>query len=99
MIIVKVRIKLILLICIIVILSACTVAPVQEMSDARMAIRSAEEAGAALYSPVQLSEARQLLNQAQNNLERGSYSAAKHYALGARDQAIRAREQASAHLP
>ena len=72
-------------------------APVQEMSDARMAIRSAEEAGAALYSPVQLSEARQLLNQAQNNLEQGSYNAAKRFALGARDQAIRAREQASAH--
>lgn len=76
--------------------AACAAAPVQEMSDARQAINSAEEAGAARYSPQQLDEARQLLDRAQLKLKIGAYGEARRLALDARDEAIRAREKASA---
>ena len=77
------------------IVTSCANAPVQEMSDARQAIRSAEEAGAARYSPQQLQAALQLLEQAQSSLETGAYLSARRLALDARDRAIQAREQAS----
>lgn len=68
--------------------------PVQEMSDARQAIRSAEEAGASRYSPQPLNMARQWLQQAQSQLEAGQYADARRAALHAREAAILAREQA-----
>ena len=77
-------------------LVACASAPVQEMSDARQAIQSAEEAGAARYSSEQLRQARHLLEQAQLQLETGAYGDARRLALDARDEAIRAREKANA---
>ncbi|MDX1654197.1 MAG: DUF4398 domain-containing protein [Candidatus Competibacteraceae bacterium] len=76
-------------------LAGCATAPVQEMSDARQAIRSAEEAGAAHYAQPQLKRARGLLDRAQRNLESGAYYQARRLALDAREEAIRAREQAS----
>lgn len=75
-------------------LTACTTAPVQEMSDARQAIYSAEAAGAAQSSPDTLLTAQRLLQEAQGHLETGAYHEARRYALDARDQAIKAREQA-----
>jgi len=77
-------------------LACATMPPVQEMSDARQAIRSAEEAGAARYSPQQLRQARQLLDRAQTDLEAGAYFNARRFALDAREEAIRAREKAGA---
>ncbi|MFZ1830882.1 MAG: DUF4398 domain-containing protein [Candidatus Competibacteraceae bacterium] len=73
-------------------LAACATAPVQEMSDARQAIRSAEAVGAARRSPENLTAAQQLLRKAQTYLEAGAYDEARRYALGARVQAIKARE-------
>ena len=76
-------------------LAACTfTAPVQEMSDARQAIRSAEEAGAAQYANDRLSEAVQLLQQAEFWLDQKAYANARQFALDARDEAISARELA-----
>lgn len=82
----------------IMLVTACATAPVQEMSDARQAIRSAQEAGAAHYSSHELQAAEQSLQQAQRWLDRGAYATARHYAIDARDQAIQAREAAAAAL-
>lgn len=76
-------------------LAACATAPVQEMSDARQAIRSAEAVGAAQRSPESLTAAQRLLRKAQVYLETGAYDDARRYALDARAQAIKAREAAS----
>ncbi|MCC6135635.1 MAG: DUF4398 domain-containing protein [Candidatus Contendobacter sp.] len=78
----------------ILLLNACAAAPVQEMSDARQAIRSAEAVGAERQSSDALSAAQRLLQQAQAQLEAGAYDDARRHALDAREQAIRAREQA-----
>lgn len=80
-------------------LTACVSAPVQEMSDARQAIRAAEAAGAERYAPEPLQKAHQLLERAQRRLEAGSYFDARHYALEARDSAIQAQEAAGAVAP
>lgn len=68
--------------------------PAQEMSDARQAIRSAEEAGAERYAPEALRRARVLLQAAQNNLQAGDYPEARTAALDAHGSALQAREQA-----
>ncbi|HRY14484.1 MAG: DUF4398 domain-containing protein [Candidatus Competibacteraceae bacterium] len=73
-------------------LTACATVPVQEMSDARQAIHSAEAVGALQRSPQALMEARRLLQAAQTQLESGAYEDARRYALDAREQAIKARE-------
>ena len=75
-------------------LTACATAPVQEMSDARQAIHSAETSGAVQRSPDSLLAAQNLLREAQDRLEAGAYGEARRYALDARDAAIKAREQA-----
>jgi hypothetical protein len=76
-------------------LTACVTVPVQEMSDARQAIYSAEAAGAAQRSPDTLLTAQRLLRKAQGRLEAGAFDDARRYALDARDAAIQAREQAA----
>jgi len=69
----------------------CAVSPpVQEMSDARQAIRAAESAGA----DSRLADARRLLELAQSSLEAGAYGEARHRALDAREAALRARDDA-----
>lgn len=75
-------------------LAACATAPVQEMSDARQAIRSAEAVGAAQRSPENFATSRRLLFDAQRQLRAGAYDTARRLALEAREQAIRAREKA-----
>jgi prophage DNA circulation protein len=79
-------------------LAACAAVPVQEMSDARQAIYSAEAAGAAQRSSDTLLTAQRLLRDAQERLEAGAYDEARRYALDARDAAIRAREQATGNV-
>ena len=76
-------------------LTACVTPPVQEMSDARPAIDSAEAAGASQRSADALIAARRLLQEAQIRLEAGAYAAARQHALDARDEAIKARERAT----
>ncbi len=83
-----------LLTTLILLLTACAAAPVQEMSDARQAIDSAQAVGAAQRSPKTLTAAQRLLQEAQAQLEAGAYDDARRHALDAREQAIRAREQA-----
>jgi ribosomal protein S20 len=69
------------------------------MSDARQAIRAAEEAGASDAPFYPLQEARQLLEQAQSQLEAGAYLSASRLAQAARDKATLARQVAVGRQP
>jgi hypothetical protein len=75
-----------------IVLAACSSAPVQEMSDARQALNAAERAGAQRHSPVVYSEAKRFLSAATVALKNGEYSQAKSSALKAKKRALRARE-------
>jgi uncharacterized protein DUF4398 len=71
-------------------LAACAGAPVQEMSNARQAIRAARDAGADKTAPQKLNEAEVLLNRAEDSLERRAYREARRNAIAARDKAAEA---------
>ena len=71
-------------------LLACAGAPVQEMSNARQAIRAARDAGAAKMAPSTLSEAEKLLQRAEQNLENRAYRDARRNAVAARGKAAEA---------
>jgi len=82
--------KRVLAVCVMMIASACAGAPVQEMSDARQAVRAAQAAGAEERAPAELAEARSLIAEAQEYLQRHEYGQAKDTAVEARRKAIRA---------
>jgi hypothetical protein len=71
-------------------LSACAGAPVQEMSNARQAIKAARDAGGSLSPPQSLVEAEALLNRAEDSLQRRAYKAARRDAIAARGKAAEA---------
>ena len=77
-------------------LAACAGAPVQEMSDARQALRAAQAAGADEYAPTPLAEAERLVGVAQAELEQRDYRSAQQAAVEARKQALQALESARA---
>lgn len=77
-------------------LAACTGAPVQEMSDARQAVRAAQAAGAAEYAPEQLQSAITLIDAAQEDLRRQEYRSALRSAVEARRRAMEALEASRA---
>jgi len=78
-------------------LSACAVMPpVQEMSDARQAIRAAHEARADQYAPQKLRSAEDSMELATRTLEQGEYEAARMAATVAKALAIKARDAAVA---
>lgn len=68
----------------------CSTAPVQEMSNARQAIRAARDAGADKAAPQTLTEAQALLEQAEASLQRRSYREARRNAVSARSKATEA---------
>jgi hypothetical protein len=70
-------------------LSGCSSAPVQEMSDARQAIEAAKQGG----TNPDLHEAESLLKQAQLALEAGNYTVAKEKANAARIAALHAQQE------
>jgi hypothetical protein len=75
----------------IVMLAGCAGAPIQEMSDARQAIRAAERAGAAQYAPEPLAEAKKLVEQARSGMQQREYREARDHAERAREKAVEAR--------
>ncbi len=78
-------------------LAACTVLPpVQEMSDARQAIKAAREARADEYAPQKLRSAEDSMELATRTLEQGEYEAARMAATVAKALAIKARDAAMA---
>ena len=88
------RIVIIAVVCALL-LASCASAPVQEMSDARQALRAAENAGAPVYSAEDYASAKALLDSAEQSLESQDYDSARQQATDARELAIRARENAS----
>jgi hypothetical protein len=76
--------------------AGCAGAPAQQMSDARQAIRAAEQAGAGKHAPALLGEAQQLVERARVNLETGEYRQARDDAGLARATAMEARRLSEA---
>ena len=74
--------------------SACAGAPVQEMSNARQAIKAARDAGAEQIVPNTLDEAQALLQRAEMSLQRRAYREARRDAIAARDKASEALDAA-----
>ncbi|HSN72812.1 MAG TPA: hypothetical protein VLT59_14950 [Steroidobacteraceae bacterium] len=70
--------------------AGCASAPVQEMSDARQAIRAARDAGAAEKAPAMLDEARSLLASAEAHLEKREFREARDDAVAAHERAVEA---------
>lgn len=68
----------------------CAGAPVQEMSNARQAIKAARDAGAERVAPQKLTEAQSLLEQAEASLQKGAYGDARRSAIAARSRATEA---------
>lgn len=79
-----------LLLALAVSVSGCAGAPVQEMSNARQAIKAAREAGAEKIVPTTLSEAQALLERAETNLQKRAYRDARRDAIAARSKATEA---------
>jgi len=82
--------KNLVLACLLLVVGACAGAPVQEMSDARQAIRAAQAAGAVERAPDHLGRAQSLIDEAQGELQRHDYRQAQRKALEARDEAVKA---------
>ena len=71
-------------------ITGCQTAPVQEMSDARQAITVAKEAGAAEYAIAELKAAEDFLVSAERNLDRREYKQARDDAMQAKVNALAA---------
>jgi sialic acid synthase SpsE len=84
----------VLAVIVILTLSACAGAPVQEMSNARQAIRAARDAGAENVAAQEFTEARALLERAEASLQSREYRDARRNAVAARGKAVRALEAA-----
>ena len=74
-----------------IVLAGCILAPpVQEMSDARQAIAAAEAAAADRWARDEISEARRLIAEAEQDIAVEAYGPARSNALRAQDRAVRA---------
>lgn len=76
---------------VIAVLSACASAPTQDMADARVALRTAEQAGARERAKLLLTRAERSLTEAEALLESGLYSNARTSARHAVRSALAAR--------
>ncbi|MCC6301841.1 MAG: DUF4398 domain-containing protein [Gammaproteobacteria bacterium] len=72
-------------------LVGCAMAPTQEMSDARQSVQAAHEAGARDYASHNLRIAVEYLEEAERELELRYFSRARHDAVVARSEALKAR--------
>lgn len=72
-------------------LAGCATAPTQEMSDARQSVQAAHEAGARDYASHHLRVAVQYLQEAERELELRYFSRARHDAVVAKSEAVKAR--------
>lgn len=77
-------------------LAGCAVAPTQEMSDARQSVQAAQDAGASGYAVENLENARRYLEQAERELELRYFNRARHDAIVAKSEAVKARNVALA---
>ena len=72
----------------------CSSVPVQEMSDARQAIRSAQNEGVSSQTSPEFADALRLIKSAEQKLESGEYKKARMNALIAKQKALDARQNA-----
>jgi len=86
------------LLAILLVAGCAATAPVQEMSDARQAIRAAESVGPTASGSADLHEAKLLMESAESALAGGRYGEARRLAGDARSLAIRARERSAADV-
>lgn len=78
-------------------LSGCATAPpIQEMSNARQSVQAAHEAGATEYGSQNLEVARDYLARAERELELRYFARARHEAVVAKSEAIKAHNVAVA---
>ena len=77
-------------------LLGCASAPVQEMSDARQAVRAAQDAGAATKAPQTFAQAQDALSRAESLLNKRFYNSARKSAEEAHSKGIAALEQSRA---
>lgn len=80
-------------------LAGCAGPPIQEMSNARQAVRAASHAGADKSAAEPLAEAQRLLKTAEAELNRGEYREAREHAEQARSKAMEARRIAESTGP
>lgn len=64
-----------------------TTPPAQEMSDARQSLEAAQTIGASEHAPEVLGNARQLLSQAESDMQNGDYERAQRDAIAAHEAA------------
>jgi len=82
-----------------VLVVGCASAPVQEMSDARQAIRAAQDAGAATSAAKPFSEAQTALNRAESQLNKRFFRSARRNAEEAHTKAVEALQLARETKP
>jgi hypothetical protein len=76
---------------VLLVVSGCSVAPTQELSEARRALQAAGAAGAGDIASKDLSELRERVDAAARSLAAGDYSNARSFALAAKDSALKLR--------
>ncbi len=79
-----------------VLLAACAAAPTQEMSDARQSVQAAHDAGADKYASQNLNNAEEYLKKAERELELRFFGRARHDAIVAKSEALKAHNVALA---
>lgn len=93
----KIRIIALWALLIPLVVAGCAVAPpIQEMSDARQAIKAAREAHAEQHAAQPLHDAEMYLNKATEELQHGDYVEARKSAVAAKVEAIHARDNSVA---
>ena len=81
-----------LIITLFLLLTGCAAAPTQEMSDARQAVRAAQDAGADQHAPETLKDAENNLDRAGAELNNRDFREARKDAVAAKTHAINAQE-------
>lgn len=78
------------LLCVLLLGACATTPPTQEMSDARQSVQAAHDIGADEVAPQNLNVARDYLERAERELELRFFSRARHDAMIAKNEAIKA---------
>ncbi|AUI68100.1 DUF4398 domain-containing protein [Beggiatoa leptomitoformis] len=69
-------------------MGGCASVPIQEMSDARQALKAAQDIQAERYALYKLEAAKESLLEAEQNLESGNMNQARYAAVRAKEQAV-----------
>jgi predicted lipid-binding transport protein (Tim44 family) len=81
---------------ILIILIGCTTIPTQEMSDARQALKAANDVNAKHYAPTAWQQAQKNLKQAEEYLIKNQFQQAREQAILVKQQAVNAHNMAVA---